>query len=209
MFAEVLHSIFIDVQSMSITTDFMHVQEFDFTTWNLWWTITSTAWTWWNTVWEWFYFRCSSSALAIITPPQSIFDNRTLKKVVLNYYLPNDFSSWWIVDSSGDNMFRYRYWRSTESYWDMRTYVWIAIPNHQYWPRVNINQNLTWEIELVINFDSSTVATWSVNWYNFTISSSYVWDFISSWTNKGLKVWIIDWSRNTNVYMRKATFYTK
>ena len=208
-------SIFINVQSSSITTSFSTIQTFDFqNNWQLSWTLTynSSSTIAWYTSWQWFYTRATSSSYSVetrLTPPNSIYNNETLKRIRLWFYKPS--IKWWFWPA-------WSWW----TYWAL-TYQWnldvtnadkIIKWNWAYnWASLTWNYILSqvynWDLLFDINILSNWVS-WTLWWESFVINDSNIANALRQLrTSKVFRIFNANRWNTTNAYIRKIEITTK
>ena len=166
---------------------------YDFTVSDNWFTYTWDGWIQGWESWQWFYLRSSSSSGIFslnVTPPQSIFDNKTLKRIKISFYRPSDNTS------VGINGLRYQAEYNHGNYYG--TYN-----------RYNINVWLhTGEIYTDTNFESNHIYG-DVAWTEFNYTGSLPVDAIPQWFNKSLTFVLVNWEVTQNTYLRKIEIWTE
>ena len=179
------------------------VQTFDFQNdWDLGWT-GSGSWNNWTpaySTWQgWYIYRSSQYNDWYFYPPQTIFNNKTLKKVRIWMYkgIATTNKGWvwtWICNTAWNV---YALW----------SYVWYDNDRITLnWTRIN-TINVTWEVLFVLDFSDINVK-FSINWTEYTssIASSGYTDLWSNWT---FALEVANWiGWRSDVYLRKAEITT-
>lgn len=188
-----------------------NIQTFDFQNdWSLNWTAWAVAWTPDYVNWQgWRLYRSDQDSEGRVTPPTSIFDNGTLKKIRLRMY--KGIATTW--NSSRAYYVGAGVWCGNNS-----KFIWsygganINYDRLQY--RVNNTQtyihtaNITGEVLLELNLEWTTpILTINSNTYTLTWSISS--EYQEYWTNKTMP--LIIWNRrwwSGDIYIRKVEFTT-
>ena len=166
---------------------------YDFTVSDNWFTYTWDGWIQGWESWQWFYLRSRSSSSVYsltVTPPQSIFDNKTLKRIKISFYLPSNNTS------AGINGLRYQAEYNHAQYYG--TYNWY---------NVNVWEH-TGEIYTDTNFESNRIYG-DVDWTTFDYTGSLPVDVISQRSNKSLTFVLANWYITQNTYLRKIEIRTE
>lgn len=166
---------------------------YDFTVSDNWFTYTWDGWIQGWESWQWFYLRSRSSSSIYslnVTPPQSIFDNKTLKRIKISFYLPSNNTS------VGINGLRYQAEYNHSPYYG--TYNWYNI---------NVWEH-TGEIYTDTNFEANRIYG-DVAWTTFDYTGSLPVDVISQWSNKSLTFLLVNWYVTQNTYLRKIEIWTE
>lgn len=165
------------------------VQEFDFATWQHWFT---QGWEWykWYTSWTWFRQYAGANYWSYIQWPSSIYQWEKLKYIEMKINLPNAKHGVWV---KYDNSYWIRYNSDPNTYkvwWQNKydTSVW----------------NMTWDMILTINFDSNTTVHWTINWQNYTITNQALVEWLqNNWRNHNFYFVIDSWRDTSQAWIKK------
>ena len=203
MFAEVLHSILIDVQSWSITTEFYKIVECDFTTSDNWFIYYGGhSWTsnWRNSNWLYWYTSDASYKACAWKIPSTIYSLWRPLKIELELSWSKAWCWWWI--SYGLDTWFSRIWLQQIQYrWLNTTVVEENIPN-----QTPANQ----VYKFTIDFESKT--QYSSLFPNITkaLPDAEITQIYNYWNWWNLNICaMLNNSWNLYSYIKKATFKIK
>ena len=178
----------------TLTFDFANDWQLNFTkyTWSLTMWYTSGSWISW-------YKTDYTSGQLNISPNSDFFSLTTLKRMVIDLYLPStsQWSAWWIFLVTENQ----RFWYALNP--NETTKIWFSS-----WSSYNIGVTKTWNVTIDNNFEWNTVS-WTVWWVAFSITDNLVQSILSQYADKTLKLHLTVWSSTPSsiVYLKKITLY--
>lgn len=166
---------------------------YDFTVSDNWFSYTWDGWIQGWESWQWFYLRSRSTLEVyslVVTPPQSIFDNKTIKRIRISFYLPSNNTA------AGINGLRYQAEYNYPQYYGTSNWYNVIVWEH------------TGEIYTDTNFEPNRIYG-DVAWTTFDYTGTLPVDAISQRSNKSLTFVLVNWYVVKNTYLRKIEIWTE
>lgn len=189
--------------------DSSSVQTFDFQNdWSLNWTgVRLNNWQPFYTSWEWWTVGSSSNASyqEEITPPSSIYDWKTLKKVKMWIYK----WVWWWTNTAGAWLMKV-WWTPYVCWTQQSSSNLVQAMLYDGSEHRTTTTDATWEVVLEWVCNDDGTFTLSINWWTPYNLGNYSTLFRGAWNDGTLWLSIWRWGvANGNIYIRKLQITTE